>query len=177
MPESRPYHSDAARPPLDVERARLMEAVQRETAITRRVLAAFPSDQADFRPHPRSMTARDLCWLFTMEMRIGTRALMGAEKLYDGSEPPATLEEIGAAFDQGRDELLAVLRTCDDEDLAATVPFPVGPGKLAEWPRPEFLWLMIRDQIHHRGQLSVYLRLAGGKVPSIYGPSADEPWS
>jgi uncharacterized damage-inducible protein DinB len=39
-----------------------------------------------------------------------------------------------------------------------------------------FLWLMLMDSIHHRGQLSVYIRPAGGKVPSIYGPSGDEPW-
>jgi len=38
------------------------------------------------------------------------------------------------------------------------------------------MWFMLLDSIHHRGQLSVYVRMAGGKVPSIYGPSADEPW-
>jgi len=41
----------------------------------------------------------------------------------------------------------------------------------------DFLWFLLCDQIHHRGQLSVYLRMADGKVPSIYGPSGDEPWS
>jgi uncharacterized damage-inducible protein DinB len=40
----------------------------------------------------------------------------------------------------------------------------------------DFLWFIFLDSIHHRGQMSVYLRCAGGKVPSIYGPSADEPW-
>jgi uncharacterized damage-inducible protein DinB len=43
-------------------------------------------------------------------------------------------------------------------------------------PKIDFLWFLLCDQIHHRGQLSVYLRMAGGKVPSIYGPSGDEPW-
>jgi uncharacterized damage-inducible protein DinB len=42
--------------------------------------------------------------------------------------------------------------------------------------RQDFLWMMLNDMIHHRGQFSVYLRMAGGKVPSIYGPSKDEPW-
>ncbi len=40
----------------------------------------------------------------------------------------------------------------------------------------KFLWMLLCDQIHHRGQFSIYLRMAGGKVPSIYGPTADEPW-
>jgi uncharacterized damage-inducible protein DinB len=40
----------------------------------------------------------------------------------------------------------------------------------------DILWFMLMDSIHHRGQLSVYVRMTGGKVPSIYGPSGDEPW-
>ena len=177
MPDSLPYPSEAARAPLAIERARLIETVQRETAVTLRVLRAYPPDQGDLKPHPRSMSARELCWLFTMEMRISARALMGAEKLYEGAEAPTSMPEIVAQFETARDQLLGVLRGCSEEDLGGTVAFPVGPGKLADWPRTEFLWLMIRDQVHHRGQLSVYLRMAGGKVPSIYGPSADEPWS
>ena len=47
---------------------------------------------------------------------------------------------------------------------------------MADCPVSEVLWLMLMDSVHHRGQLSVYLRMVGGKVPSIYGPSADEPW-
>jgi uncharacterized damage-inducible protein DinB len=43
-------------------------------------------------------------------------------------------------------------------------------------PVGDFSWFVLHDQIHHRGQLSVYVRMAGGKVPSIYGPSHDEPW-
>lgn len=177
MTETTPFYSDAARAPLDIERARLLEDLAREAATTLRVLRAYPPDQGDFRPHPRSMTARELCWLFTMEMRISTRALMGAEKLYEGEDPPEGMEGVVVEFERARDQLIAVLRGASDEDLAGTVPFPVGPGKLANWPRLEFMGLMIRDHIHHRGQLSVYLRMAGGSVPSIYGPSADEPWS
>lgn len=176
MPDSAHFRSDAARPPLELERAQLLEALERETPVTLKVLRAFPPEERELKPHPRSMSARELCWLFTMEMRIALRALLGAEELYDGADPPDTLEEIGAAFEQARDELLTFLRGCSEEDLAGTVQFPVGPGKLRDWPRTDFLWLMLHDQIHHRGQLSVYLRLAGGRVPSIYGPSADEPW-
>ena len=49
--------------------------------------------------------------------------------------------------------------------------------KLGDWRRIDILWFLLHDQIHHRGQFSVYLRMAGGQVPSIYGPSGDEPWT
>jgi uncharacterized damage-inducible protein DinB len=55
--------------------------------------------------------------------------------------------------------------------------FPVGPKKMGDMRRIDVLWSSLMDQVHHRGQLSVYLRLVGAKVPSIYGPTADEPWS
>jgi uncharacterized damage-inducible protein DinB len=60
--------------------------------------------------------------------------------------------------------------------LTETVKFPVGPGKMGDMTKMQFLWMLYCDQIHHRGQFSVYLRMADGKLPSIYGPTADEPW-
>ena len=60
--------------------------------------------------------------------------------------------------------------------VSETVQFPAGPGKMADMPKMAFLWMMLCDQIHHRGQLSVYLRMSDAKVPAIYGPSLDEPW-
>jgi uncharacterized damage-inducible protein DinB len=56
------------------------------------------------------------------------------------------------------------------------VSFLVAPKTLGNIPKLTFLWFILNDEIHHRGQFSVYLRIAGARVPSIYGPSADEPW-
>jgi len=69
-----------------------------------------------------------------------------------------------------------VLSRLSEEDFNKTVSCLLRGG---EWkmPRPEALWGNLMDEVHHRGQLTVYLRLAGGKVPSIYGPSGDEPLS
>ena len=53
--------------------------------------------------------------------------------------------------------------------------FFVAPKTLGDIPKIQFMWMVLCDQIHHRGQFSVYLRMADGKVPSIYGPTADEP--
>ena len=63
-----------------------------------------------------------------------------------------------------------------DADFNKTIKFMVGPGKMADLRTADVLWTGVMDAVHHRGQFSVYLRMAGGKVPSIYGPSADEPW-
>jgi uncharacterized damage-inducible protein DinB len=56
------------------------------------------------------------------------------------------------------------------------VPFIRGPKRVGEIPVSELIWFMLLDGVHHRGQFSVYLRAAGEKVPSIYGPTAHEPW-
>jgi uncharacterized damage-inducible protein DinB len=60
--------------------------------------------------------------------------------------------------------------------MMAMTPFFTAPKQTGEVPKIQVAWLMLCDQIHHRGQFSVYMRIAGAKVPSIYGPTADEPW-
>lgn len=52
----------------------------------------------------------------------------------------------------------------------------VAPKKMADLRKMDVLWMTVMDMVHHRGQFSVYLRLVSAKVPSIYGPTADEPW-
>ena len=71
---------------------------------------------------------------------------------------------------------MELVRRLTDEDLSKPVQFFTGPGKIGDMSLHDILWTMLSDEIHHRGQFSVYLRMADGKVPSIYGPSADEPW-
>ena len=61
-------------------------------------------------------------------------------------------------------------------EAAGSVQLFVAPKTLGDYPTMEFLWFLLFDHIHHRGQLSVYLRMVG-KVPSIYGPSGDQPWT
>lgn len=153
----------------------------RECATTKRVLGAYPEEQRELRPHERAKTARELAWLFVIEQQIAHRALTTG---FDWSapprqppEPPATIAEIVEAFDAEHRRVAELVRAASDEALAGTVTFMLAPQKLGEVARLDFLWMMLHDQIHHRGQFSVYLRMAGGKVPSIYGPSGDEPWN
>ena len=91
--------------------------------------------------------------------------------------PPAKFSDAVAAYEMSAKEFMDTFAKMPDARLGETIQFFAGPGKLADYTVSDFLWFMFLDSVHHRGQLSVYVRMAGGKVPSIYGPSADEPWS
>jgi len=154
-----------------------IDVYTKEHQTTLKVLRAFPQDQANYQPHPRSSTALKLAWTFVVENSIAVAGLKGPLPLGSGfPPPPATFAEVIAAYEATAKDLLATIAVTPDSRLSETVQFFSGPGQMADYPVGEFLWFMLLDSIHHRGQLSVYLRCAGGKVPSIYGPSADEPW-
>jgi uncharacterized damage-inducible protein DinB len=80
----------------------------------------------------------------------------------------------GALADASR---AASARRRADQQLLETIKLPSGPKMLADMTKLQFIWMILCDQIHHRGQFSIYLRTADGKVPSIYGPTAEEPGS
>ena len=160
------------------QREPLLRHWDAESATTLKVLRAFPPDQGDLRPHPRAKPARELAWMFAAEMALATAALKNELDLSGGLPPaPATLGEVLAAFEASRLGFLDELRRASAERLDASVRFFTGPQQMGDVPMVDFLWFLLHDQIHHRGQFSVYLRMSGGRVPSIYGPSADEPWS
>jgi uncharacterized damage-inducible protein DinB len=154
-----------------------IDAFQREHATTMKLLSAFPPEQSEIRPHPRSKTARELAFTFVLEQLLMSKALQNQLTLGAGvPEAPKDFRDIVAQFHKDYQPLLALLKRTPEADFNTTVKFFSGPGQLTDYPKLGFVWFMLSDQIHHRGQLSVYLRMAGGKVPSIYGPSADEPW-
>jgi uncharacterized damage-inducible protein DinB len=150
---------------------------KRELATTLKVLRAYPADQAAYKPHERSSDALKLAWTFVAENNMIVQALKGPLNLGAGMPPaPATLGEVVAAYEASAKELMETLERTPESRLAETIKFFVAPKTMGDVPVGEFIWFMLLDAIHHRGQMSVYLRCAGGKVPSIYGPSADEPW-
>lgn len=153
-------------------------AFEREHATTVKVLQAFPREQSAFRPHERSSDAKQLAWTFVVEETMILRALNGEAIVGSGfPKAPATWDEVMSALSNTGELLTAALRNTDASAISGrTVEFFVAPKKTGHIPVMDFLWFMLFDHIHHRGQLSVYVRMAGGKVPSIYGPSADEPW-
>ena len=155
-----------------------INAYSQEHATTMRVLRAFPEGKAEIKPHAKLRSARDLAWVFVAEQGMCQISLTTG---FDWSKPaamppaPATLAEIIAAFDLGRQQLVDSVSRRDD-NLTGTVKFFVAPRTLGDMSLNQFLWMTLCDQIHHRGQFSVYLRMADGIVPSIYGPTAEDHW-
>ena len=159
---------------------RFLEVFEREHATTMRVFRAYPDEQGDFRPHERAKTARELAWIVVVEHALLTRAITTG---FDWSAPqpsaramPGSMLGVLSELSDTHARVVALLRALPDEKLATTVSFFVAPKTLGDIPLMDFLWFLLHDQIHHRGQFSVYLRMSGAKVPSIYGPTADEPW-
>jgi uncharacterized damage-inducible protein DinB len=156
-----------------------LDGFERETATTLKVLKAYPEEKSELRPQERMKTARGLAAMFTMEMAAIDATVRGTFT-FPPTLPavPQNWKEVIDAFEKTRTRTLEGLREATDESIGTgTVPFPSAPRTVGQWPKMEFLWFLLCDQIHHRGQLSVYLRMAGGKLPSIYGPTADEPWT
>ncbi|HUL04144.1 MAG TPA: DinB family protein [Gemmatimonadales bacterium] len=155
-----------------------LDAYDREHAITMRLLRAYPPTKGDLKPHARLRTARELAWIFVLERGLGGMVLNGEF----GAKPPAPQppappwDDILPALEKAHKDFGALVRGLPDAKLEETVKFLTGPKQVGDVKRMDFLWFLLGDQIHHRGQLSVYLRMADAKVPSIYGPSGDEPW-
>jgi uncharacterized damage-inducible protein DinB len=148
---------------------------EREFATTLRVLQSMPEDKAHTKPGEKSKTARELAWVFVVEEHL-LQALMENRLPSFSQHPPETIGEIIAEYERLHKETSAMIRNMTDEDLKKTAQFYVAPKKLGDVPKINLCWMLLFDSIHHRGQFSVYLRVAGAKVPSIYGPSADEQW-
>jgi len=166
-----------AAPAMPSPKQQFLDAFNKEHSTTLKVIRALPGDQGAFQPHPRSQSAKTLIWTFTIEQGLTVNALKGTLKMPPTFPPaPDTLAEAITAFERAAAETIATVKRTPDSRFHASSPFFTGPGKIGDVPNLDLLWLMLSDQIHHRGQLSVYVRMAGGKVPSIYGPSADEPW-
>ena len=154
-----------------------LDVLGREYQTTLRVMRAFPGDQAGFQPHERSSSAKRLMWTFAIEQNIAPNAIKGTLKMPPSfPAEPETVGECIDAFETAVKDVIATLEKTPDSTVFGSAPFFAGPGKIADYRILDLIWMMLLDQIHHRGQLSVYNRMAGGKVPSIYGPSADEPW-
>lgn len=168
--------------PTHLQRAKddFLRTYDAEHAKTVAVLRAYPEDQLDLRPHPKLKSAKELGWIFVMERGLGTAVFKDAfaHGVPDGTPPPPpeAWSELIGSYEVAHRNFSALIAETPAEELEKRVHFLVAPRRLGEISRMDWLWFLLHDEIHHRGQFSVYLRMAGGKVPSIYGPTADEPW-
>jgi uncharacterized damage-inducible protein DinB len=159
------------------EKEQFIQSWEREFQTTLKVLRAYPTDKLDLRPHERSRSAKELAWtLAAEESQVIGGAIRGSIDFSTSPKPPATLQEMISAYERNHKELAEKVKNLSDAEFQKIVKFPVAPGRMGDLRCADICWMLMMDSVHHRGQFSVYLRMAGGKVPSIYGPSADEPW-
>ena len=139
-----------------------------------KVMKAVPPDQASYRPHPRSSAAGDLVWLLAVELRDACELIDHGEVNYVETPAPAVPEAI-AQYEKNAAALKSLLAKLDDPRWNGPARLKMDGKLVWESTVGDMLFGFLFDAVHHRGQLSSYLRPMGAKVPSIYGPSADDP--
>ena len=156
----------------------LLPELDQEMATTRRLLERVPTDKGTWKPHPKSFPLGHLAQLVAGMPGWNTVA-MRATELDLASFPGYSFEpteKLLEEFDRNVAEARAAIASSSDADFA--VPWSLRSGEQAFFtlPRAAVVRQNINHLVHHRGQLSVYLRLIDVPIPSIYGPTADEPW-
>ncbi|HVN75559.1 MAG TPA: DinB family protein [Thermoanaerobaculaceae bacterium] len=140
-----------------------------------KAVRAIPATAAGYRPHPKSRSAAELAGLFVASTNCALDLVenRSAEWAHESAatDPAATADEL----EKAQKRLAARVAELDGRAWSRKAQLRMG-GQVA-WSAPlgQMLWGFYFDAIHHRGQLSAYIRPAGGKVPSIYGPSGDDP--
>jgi uncharacterized damage-inducible protein DinB len=156
----------------------LLNELDQEMATTRRLLERVPDDKGEWRPHPKSFPLAHLAQLVARMPGWNTYALRDAKldlsqsKGYSIESTATLLEE----FDRSVAESREAIARATDEDFEKPWSLTMGEQVLMTMPAREVVRQNINHLSHHRGQLTVYLRLLDVPIPSIYGPTADEPW-
>jgi uncharacterized damage-inducible protein DinB len=157
--------------------AAVLQEFDNEAGTTRRVLERVPTDKLAWKPHPKSMSLGELA--LHVAASPGVIAGWCAQDCteFTGEKPPtpASTSDILAAHDSGVTTVKETLGKLGDEGLKGMWTAKAGGNTLMSMPKAALVRTIVMNHwIHHRGQLSVYLRLLDVAVPSIYGPSADE---
>ena len=159
------------------EKEMFISTWEREFPTTLKVLKQLPADKANFKPPgEKTRSAKELAEVFVGELGIVDMVVKGKIDFSGGMPKFATYKDTINALESTGAAMLKKVKGMSESDWNSKITAPVGPGKMGEVRRADMLWMMIMDSIHHRGQFSIYLRMVGAKVPSIYGPSGDEPW-
>lgn len=158
------------------ERQMYAQGFEREYQTTMKLLKAFPAGKSELKPAEKLKNARELAWVLALTQMVPAAVIHGT--LDPGAMPPtpATWAEVLAGLEKAHRDAMKAIEAMSEERFHATLTMPVGPGKAGEVRVGDALWMFLMDAVHHRGQFSVYSRIAGAPVPSIYGPTADEPW-
>ncbi|HEX7880890.1 MAG TPA: DinB family protein [Candidatus Eisenbacteria bacterium] len=149
-----------------------------EMATTRKLLERVPTDKGEWKPHPKSFSMGHLAQLISMMPGWITKVITDTELNVVGGPGYSyeATEALVASFDRNVREAREALVAAAESDFDVSWSLKAGETVLFTETRRTVLWQTINHLVHHRGQLSVYLRMVEVPLPSIYGPTADEPW-
>ena len=153
--------------------------LEQEAKVTREVLSRIPAEKFDWKPHEKSMTfgrlASHVAEMFGWTPSTLTQPELDFSKFDYKPYDPATTEDLLEFLDKNVSEAVETLRNTSDEQFMENWTMRNAEAVYFTLPKVAVMRSFIMNHIvHHRGQLSVYLRLNDIAVPSIYGPSADE---
>lgn len=151
-----------------------VQAIRSEVSATARVLTAVPNQNLDYRPDPKSKTGLELAWHIAATDLWFIDAITGHNFNIAPPDQPADVKtgaDMAAWYEKTLAAGLPRIEAMTPEQLGTPVDF----FGVYNSPAVMYLQFMNNHTLHHRGQLSTYLRAMGGKCPSIYGGSADEP--
>ena len=155
----------------------LLAEMANEAATTTRVFGAVPSGRLEFKPDPTSKTALGLLRHITLEDEWLLTAIANGKFVPPPDDSDAcgimTPQDAISRYKERIPPAIERVKALSGEDLARKLDM-LG---FLQMPAVNFLSMAVKHSVHHRGQLSSYLRAMGGKVPGIYGPSADTPMS
>ncbi len=140
-----------------------------ESRTTRNVLARIP-EGSDYRPDAKSRTAQEIAWQIICEEKMLIEALESGKVEWAPAPMPATMKEVLDAYEQQSAAMAQRWNALPAARWEGTLDFF---GK--QRPASPLAWSFLFDIVHHRGQITTYLRPMGSTVPQIYGPSGDEP--
>lgn len=136
------------------------------------VFNAMPEGELDYKPAEKSPTAKEITWIMTRQLKSCMEIVTEGKSEWEESPAPP-LKEMVEKFETWSNELTDATSKMTDDDWERKAELYFQGKLMLNDPIGPFLWAMLFDEIHHRGQLMAYLRPMGGKVPAIYGPSAD----
>ena len=134
-------------------------------------------ERFDYRPHERSPSAAEIVWTLTREAKACCELIDSGQVNWAPQPAPADPQAILSAFQTQYAALDERIDRLNESTWQNKTKLFIDGQLFREAPLGEFLWYLFFDAIHHRGQLSTYIRPMGGQVPSIYGPSGDDPGS
>jgi uncharacterized damage-inducible protein DinB len=140
-----------------------------ETETTRKVLARIP-ERSDYRPDPKSRTAQEIAWQIFCEEKMIIEALESGKVQWAPPPLPASMKEVIEVYRKHSAAMPQRWSALPSARWESTLDFMGN-----ERPAASMAWSFLFDIVHHRGQISTYLRPMGSTVPQIYGPSGDEP--